>query len=136
MASLKLVFYMDNPESCFAKWAGAMLWLFWIISYALVLTTDAFGAHATELIPCVAETSALEMPARMLGGATIVLAMGKCAATLFRARGFKRLQISFFLAGLLLFGATGLLIAASFQLMGITSFDPALASFGSVPWVC
>jgi diguanylate cyclase (GGDEF)-like protein len=135
VASLQLVFYIDNPESRLAKWAGWVLWPFWGGSYLLVLTTDIFGAHATQLIPCVAQTAPLEMPARILGGSSILVAMAKCAITLLRARGFKRLQFSFFLAGLLLFGLTGLLIAAIFQLAGITSFDPALASFGSVPWV-
>ncbi len=135
VASLQLAFYIDQPENRFARWAGFVLWPFWIASYILVLTTDIFGTHATSLIPCVAETSPLEMPARILGAATIFVAMTKCAVTLIKARGFKRLQFTFFITGLLLFGIIGLLIASGFQLMGITSFDPALASFGSVPWV-
>ncbi len=135
VASLQLVFYIDDPKSRAARWSGWILWPTWIISYILVLTTDIFGAHATSLIPCVAKTGPLEMPARILGGATIALALVKCALSLIQSRGFKRLQLSFFLTGLLLFGLTGLFLAAGFQLAGITAFDPSLASFGSIPWV-
>ncbi|MGM0451997.1 MAG: diguanylate cyclase [Thermodesulfobacteriota bacterium] len=135
VASLQLVFYIDDPESRAAKWAGWILWPPWIISYIVVLTTDFFGAHATSLIPCVAETSPMEIPARIAGGAIIGLALIKCTLTLLHSSGFKRLRLSFFLTGLLLFGLTGFFIAAGFQLMGISAFDPALASFGSIPWV-
>lgn len=135
VACLQLVFYLDDPESAFARWAGFVLWPAWVASYLLVLTTDIFGAHATTLIPYVAESGPLEMPARIVGGATIFLAMAKCAHMLFRVSGYKRLQLSFLITGLLLFGLTGFLIAAGFQLMGIISVDPALSSFGSLPWV-
>ena len=134
-AALQFIYYMKDEQSRAARLAGYILYPFWLLMLCLSLFTDLIVTDRYSLIPYVNEAGPLENPARLAGAMMLLWFMYEVISLRSRVSGTKKIQLNYFLCGILIFGGGTALTAGFFQIFGGFGFEPGLSSYFGFPWV-
>lgn len=134
-AGLHVVHALEGDRRKRSTVLVAALYAFWITVDVLALATDLVDRRPYSLVPYVDRSAPLESALRVIGSIQLVYLI----VLLFRAqrgaRGRERLQLSYFLLGLLVMAVGGMASAGLQPLLSTPAFDPALGAWFSAPSV-
>ncbi len=134
-AGLQFIYALKDETGRAVRVVGYTLYPFWSIIFLLCLFTNLIEPGTSTLVPYVGHRGPLDGLVRLIGVLMVVWAISEVVRLRKRVFGRRKTQLDYFLAGLLIFGVGGGTVAGLLPLVGITSVDPALAAFFSLPWV-
>ena len=134
-AALQFTFYLRDEESRAARIVGYVLYPFWIIVLCVSVSTSLIESGNYALIPYVDRSGPLGKPLRLFGIVQLVWVIFELFRLRRQVSGIKRIQLSYFINGMLIFTAGGTLIAGLLPLLGGSPIEPGLGSYFSLPWV-
>jgi signal transduction histidine kinase len=135
LAPLNQVILVLRGEPRRARWLGGALYAFWGTILVLCWTTDLIEVGAVSLFPFVDRLGRFETLARLLGAATLTFFLYQMYRVWRGSVGRRRQQLGYFLLGMGLYAAAGLVLAGLAGLIPALRFDPGLVSYFSVAWM-
>ena len=135
-SGFQILFHMKGDNSRAARRVVFGQYAFWTIIYILCFFTNLLETGVYSLLPYIDRKGGpLELPARLVGGVSLVWIIYGLYMVKRQSIGLKRTQINYFLVGLAVYAAGGGLATGFFPLFGGFGFDPSLGSYFSLPWV-
>lgn len=134
-SGFQAVYYMRDEKSRTARIAGLVLYPVWSIILTLTLFTNYIEQGAASLIPFVDRSGPFENPARLFGAVSIIWLMYEFYKLRKQSTGIKKVQLNYFIIGMLIFAGGAAPATGFFQLFGGLGLDPALGSYFGLPWV-
>ena len=134
-AALQFTFYLRDEQSRAARIAGYVLYPFWIFVLCVSVSTSLIESGNYALIPYVDRSGPLGKPLRLLGIIQLFWAMFELFRLRQQVSGIRRIQLNYFIHGMLIFTVGGTLIAGILPLVGGSPIEPGLSSYFSLPWV-
>ncbi len=134
-AALQFAFSLRDEESRAARIVGYVLYPFWTIVLCVSVSTALIESGNYALIPYVDRSGPLAKPLRFLGIVQLFWGMFELLRLRRQVSGIKRVQLGYFIHGMLIFAAGGTLIAGILPLVGGSPLEPGLSSYFSLPWV-
>jgi len=133
-AGLQFIYYMKGSRRT-ARIVGWVLYPAMTAVLGLCIFTDLVEAGAASLMPFVDRAGPLENPLRLTFGLLLFWAAVELVRLRHKLVGMKRVQMNYFLLGLIIYAVCAVVGANILQLFGGMGFDPALASYFSLPFV-
>jgi diguanylate cyclase (GGDEF)-like protein len=133
-AGLQFIYYMKGSGRT-ARMVGWVLYPLMAVVLGLCIFTDLVEAGAVSLMPFVDRAAPLENPLRLAFGLLLFWALVELIRLRRLLVGVKRVQLNYFLLGMILYAACAGTGAGILQLFDGMGFDPALASYFSLPFV-
>jgi signal transduction histidine kinase len=134
-AALQFTFYLRDEQSRAARIAGYVLYPFWIIVLCVSVSTNLIESGNYALLPYVDRSGPLAKPLRLLGIVQLFWAMSELFRLRRQVSGIRRVQLNYFIYGMLIFTVGGTLIAGILPLVGGSPIEPGLSAYFSLPWV-
>ncbi len=134
-AALQAIYYMKQENSPAARKAGLLLYPFWGIILVLCLFTDLLEPGGYSLRPYVDHIGLLENPVRVLGALQALWVISEFYRIRKRSTGLQRVHMSYFFAGLLIFGTGGAFLGGFLQLYVGFGIAAGLGAYFSLPWI-
>ncbi len=133
---IQILYYLRGDNSRAARRVILGQYVFWTVIFILCLFTDLLETGVSSLLPYIdREGGPLEIPVRLFGGVSLIWAIYGFFELRRHSLGLKRTQVSYFIAGLVIYATGGVLATGVFPLFGGLGIDPALGSYFSLPWV-
>src|SRR5512137_2393070 len=133
--ALQTVFYMRDERSRKARLVGMVLYPFWTAVLALCLFTDLIVTRGFVPLPFFNSPGPLEMPMRLAGSIMAFWLIYEIARLRRQVTGMRRVQLSYYLYGTVIFGTGGAVIGGLLQLFTGRGLEPSLSAYFSLPWV-
>jgi hypothetical protein len=134
-AALQFAFSLRDEQSRAARIVGNVLYPFWTIVLCVSVSTTLIESGDYTLIPYVDRSGPLARPLRLLGIIQLFWGMFELFRLRRQVSGIKRIQLGYFIHGMLIFAVGGTLIAGILPLIGGSPLEPGLSSYFSLPWV-
>jgi signal transduction histidine kinase len=134
-AALQFAFSLRDEQSKAVRIVGSVLYPFWTIVLCVSVSTTLIESGDYTLIPYVDRSGPLARPLRLLGIIQLFWGMFELFRLRRQVSGIKRIQLGYFIHGMLIFAAGGTLIAGILPLIGGSPLEPGLSSYFSLPWV-
>jgi len=134
-AALQFIFYFRDEQSRAARISGYVLYPFWIIVLCVSVSTNLIETGNYALLPFIDRSGPLAKPLRLLGIFQLLWAMFELFRLRGQVSGIKRVQLNYFIHGMLIFAVGGTLIAGILPLISGDPIDPSLSAYLSLPWV-
>jgi diguanylate cyclase (GGDEF)-like protein len=133
-AGLQFIYYMKGSGRT-ARLVGWALYPVMTAVLVLCIFTDLVEAGAESLLPFVDRAAPLEDPLRLAFGLMLFWALVELIRLRRLLVGVKKVQLNYFLLGMIIYALFAGTTAGILQLFGGMGFDPALASYFSLPFV-
>jgi len=134
-AAIQFLYYLRDENSRAARIAGYVLYPFWVVVLCVSVSTDLIERGNYALLPYIDRSGPLGRPLRAVGVAQLIWVIFELLRLRMQVSGHKRVQLNYFMNGMLAFTIGGTLTAGVLPLFSGVAIEPGLGSYFGFPWV-
>ncbi|MDH4163891.1 MAG: ATP-binding protein [Nitrospirota bacterium] len=133
--ALQFLYYLQDESGRAAPRIGWALYPVWTVALLLSVFSDLIVTRQYTLTPFRNVPGPLDQPFRLFGALLTAWLIVKIVHLRRRSSGPLRKELTYYFAGVLIFGGGAGLTAGLLQQFGGFGFEPGLSSYFSLPWV-